>query len=288
MDKFSGQIETQSLVDIIQFYAQAHVRVRIQIKCKESLADIWIGNNRMLHAITKQVNGLSTHGIDAFYELMTWTNGQFKVYFEDPEEYTIDRPWTDLLLEYYVLVDEGKVPDPSLNMFNKPSESVDSKPIIEINPKETDFSDLNSEWGTSTLPPKSFSRQHSKSPSQPIIKGFKNKLQTILELDGVLAVSIVDSASGMSLMESSKSNDIDLSVYSAYMVEVLKAHKKFLKNLNIQEKIEDIIINLDKKYHVITIVKHNDNLFIYVILDKENSNLAITRMVLAEVEEQLA
>lgn len=313
MNQFSGHIEAQSLIDIVQFYAQSNATVRINIKTNSINGNLWLSNNRLMHASSND-----NFGIDAFYELMTLTEGHFEIFFsESADVNSINRPWTDLVLEYYVLVDEGKVPDPALQLFNKPEATKlleknkqsrgsifesnpfdlkstirgtnpDIKPIVDLN--EADFSDLNAGWDITT-PPKSHNKSappSKKTPSQPIMRSYKAKLQALFELDGVLAVSLVDSATGMSIVEESKSKEIDLSKYSAYMVEVLKAHKKFLKNLNIKETIEDIIINLDKKYHVISYINEADIIFIYVILDKEYGNLAITRMVIQEVEEDLA
>lgn len=267
MEGFTGAIEADNLIDIIQFYVQLNEPLRLCIIQDRNQGNIWLKHGKLLHASSN-----NNFGIDAFYEIMLWKAGTFKIFNdEEPETESINRPWNDLVLEYFVLVDENKVPDP----IKKTTDF--SKPIIDIN-QELDFSILNE--SVSQLKPRKM------SPSKPNIKSYKSKINSILELDGVIAVSLVDSTTGMSLLQDTKSTDVDISLYSAYIVEVVKANKKFLKNLNINNKIEDIVINLDNKYHIITFVTHNDNLFIYVILNKNNSNLAMTRLILMDLEEE--
>lgn len=267
MEGFSGAIEADNLIDIIQFYVQLNEPLRLCILQEQNQGNIWLKHGKLLHASSN-----NNFGIDAFYEIMLWKHGTFKVFNnEDPETESINRPWNDLVLEYFVLVDENKVPDPTKKSQNF------SNPIIDIN-QELDFSILNE--SISQLKPR------KNSPSKPNVKSYKSKINSILELEGIIAVALVDSSTGMSLIQNTKSIDIDIDLYSTYIVEVVKANKKFLKNLNIKNKIEDIVINLDNKYHIITFVTHNENLFIYVILNKNNSNLAMARMVLMSIEEE--
>lgn len=282
MSNFQGEISSQSLVDVIQFYVQNMSCVNISITQDNLAGDIWVDRGRVLHAATQ-----NNFGIDAFYEILSWTNGKFKIFPNDkPEVESINKDWTKLILEYYVLVDEQKMINTStpfsIKGSPKSTSQVDIKPIVNLdNDNDNDFSDL-SEPSRYTL----YSEGIKRKSSTPKMKNFKEKLKAIFELDGVLAASIVDTNTGMPLIQDSKS-PINLESYCAYMVEVVKSHKKFLTKLNINDKIEDIVINLDKNYHIITFVLKQDNLFIYVILDKENSNLGMTRLVLMQLEEEL-
>lgn len=251
MKNFQGEISSQSLVDVIQFYIQNQSIVKIEINSSSSIGEIWVNNGQIIHASTKK-----NFGIDAFYEMLGWQQGKFKIDLNVTSEVkSINKLWTELILEYYVLVDENQIQESTL---------------------EADFSDLNFEEPT---PPK-------RSASSSGFKSIKEKIKTIMDLDGVIAASIVDISTGMPIAQDSKSN-VDIESYCAYMVEVVKSHKKFLNKLNIKDKIEDIVINLNNNYHIVTFVLKQDNLFIYVVLDKENSNLGMTRIVLGKIEEEL-
>jgi predicted regulator of Ras-like GTPase activity (Roadblock/LC7/MglB family) len=285
MPNFQGEISSQSLVDVIQFYVQNSSCVNISIVQDNLTGDIWVDRGRVLHATTQ-----NNYGIDAFYEILGWSNGKFKIYPNDkPEIESINKDWTKLILEYYVLVDEQKITSPSIPFPSKEkpksNSQVDIKPIVSLD-TDNDFSDLNDLTKPDQTRYTMYSEGTRKKSSHPKMKNFKEKLRSIFELDGVLAASIVDTNTGMPLIQESKS-PINLESYCAYMVEVIKSHKKFLTKLNIKDKIEDIVINLDKNYHIITFVLKQDNLFIYVILDKENSNLGMTRLVLMQLEEEL-
>jgi len=93
--------------------------------------------------------------------------------------------------------------------------------------------------------------------------------------DGLLAVSVVEISSGMSLGVYT-SGKIDPDVASAYNVEVIKAKYKALKALGLKEYIDDILITLESQYHLINCSKSGSHM-IYVAASKEKSNLAILR-----------
>ena len=51
--------------------------------------------------------------------------------------------------------------------------------------------------------------------------------------------------------------------------------------------IEDILITLGKQYHILRPTANKDGLFLYLVLDKSKSNLALARRKTAEVEQTL-
>ena len=61
-----------------------------------------------------------------------------------------------------------------------------------------------------------------------------------------------------------------------------------MKSLNLNDRIDDILITLGKQYHVIRPLQQHDGLFIYLVLDKEKSNLALARRKVQDVEQKLA
>jgi hypothetical protein len=67
----------------------------------------------------------------------------------------------------------------------------------------------------------------------------------------------------------------------------VRAKRKTMKNLNIKDVIEDILITLHGQYHVIRPLGSNDALFIYLILDRQKGNLAMSRHQLTNIEKDL-
>ncbi|MET0386284.1 MAG: roadblock/LC7 domain-containing protein [Polyangiales bacterium] len=114
----------------------------------------------------------------------------------------------------------------------------------------------------------------------------KEILPKFLEIDGCVGACIVDSNSGMMLGAVGGGN-VNLEVAAAGNTDVVRAKRKTMKALNLNESIEDILITLGRQYHLIRPVSANDALFIYVVLDRARSNLAMARHVLSGLEKEL-
>ena len=110
-------------------------------------------------------------------------------------------------------------------------------------------------------------------------------LESLNDIDGFIAAALVDSDSGLSL--AAIGNGIDLELAAAGNTEVIRAKRKTVKVLNLQDQIEDVLITLGKQYHIIRPLETNDNLFLYVVLDRSKSNLAMARHELRGFEKGL-
>jgi hypothetical protein len=114
----------------------------------------------------------------------------------------------------------------------------------------------------------------------------KETLPKLLEIDGCLGACIVDSNSGMMLGAVGGGN-VNLEIAAAGNTEVVRAKRKTMKALALNEQIEDILISLGKQYHLIRPLTSNDALFIYVVLDRSRANLAMARHLLTGLEKEL-
>ncbi len=107
------------------------------------------------------------------------------------------------------------------------------------------------------------------------------------DIPGFIAASLVDLESGMTLGARTSRTEFDLTAASAYNSEMVKQKLKIVKALNLNDAIEDMLITLGKAYHLIRPLSSNDALFIYLVLDKSRSNLAMARHHLSQIEKQI-
>ncbi|MCW2936844.1 MAG: hypothetical protein JWM19_7806 [Actinomycetia bacterium] len=116
-------------------------------------------------------------------------------------------------------------------------------------------------------------------------------LKEAMNIDGALGVSLVDWESGMSLGASGGSKNLDLDVAAAGNSEVIRAKMRTMEALRLDDAIEDILITLQKQYHLIRLLKGSRNgqgLFLYLVLDREKANLALARHNLKRVETEIS
>lgn len=111
----------------------------------------------------------------------------------------------------------------------------------------------------------------------------QDAVQQLLAIDGVIGVAIVDSASGMALAEGGHPA-FDLSVAAAGNSNVVRAKLQTMKELGITSALDDILITLDDQYHLINVLGGgNAGLFVYLVLDRAEANLALARHKLAGI-----
>ena len=115
---------------------------------------------------------------------------------------------------------------------------------------------------------------------------YDNAVSQMLNVDGALAAAVVDFDSGM-LLAGGGSAAIDLEIAAAGNTEVMRAKMKTMKILGLKDEIEDILITLGRQYHLLRPLQRHNGLFLYSVLDKSKSNLALARRSLVDVEREM-
>ena len=115
-------------------------------------------------------------------------------------------------------------------------------------------------------------------------------LKEAMAIDGAVGVCLVDWDSGMSLGSLGGGKYLDRDVAAAGNTEVVRAKMRTMESLRLDDTIEDILITLNKQYHLIRLLKNSRNeqgLFLYLVLDRAKSNLALARHNLRRIEADL-
>ncbi|MCD2167029.1 MAG: hypothetical protein LBE58_10890 [Comamonas sp.] len=113
-----------------------------------------------------------------------------------------------------------------------------------------------------------------------------DSLNDLMSMDGALCAAVVDYSSGMML--GSVGTGVDMELAAAGNTEVVRAKMKTMKALGLNDNIDDILITLGKQYHIIRPSQRLSGIFVYYVLDKARSNLALARRKVADVESNMS
>lgn len=244
---FHGTFHGISLVDMLQLLHLARRSLRVTVAGVVSGA-IHLRDGAVIHAEAGKARGE-----EAFRALLNAPAGSLQTAAAiDGVETTITRDFQGLLID-------------SLRMLDEENAGVQ------------DAAGIN-EWDTAALLPPEQGRTE--------MANVKDGLAKIMEIDGCVGACIVDSNSGM-MLGASGGGAMNLEVAAAGNTEVVRAKRKTMKSLALNDQIEDILITLGKQYHIIRPVAASEALFIYVVLDKTKSNLAMARHQVGAVEKEL-
>lgn len=114
----------------------------------------------------------------------------------------------------------------------------------------------------------------------------KVALDVLDEIEGFMGACLVDTDSGM-VLGSYGVGSVDLEVAAAGNTELVRAKRRVMESLQLKDRIEDILISLERQYHIIRPLEANEALFLYLLLDRRRANLAMARHRLRSFENEL-
>lgn len=109
-------------------------------------------------------------------------------------------------------------------------------------------------------------------------------ISDLLSIEGATGAAIVDLGSGMALAHGGNPG-FSLEVAAAGNSNVVRAKLNTMRDLGLQDQIDDVLITLGQQYHLINVLKDeaNKGLFLYLTLNRANANLALARHKLGVV-----
>ena len=113
-------------------------------------------------------------------------------------------------------------------------------------------------------------------------------LESLSGLDGVFACAVVDAGTGLILAKHSREDQpIQLDLAAAASTQVLRAHQQASRDLGLTTEVDEVMTSAGPRHHVMRTVSRHRGLFLFAVLDKQRTNLALARYKLMEAEQSL-
>lgn len=111
-------------------------------------------------------------------------------------------------------------------------------------------------------------------------------LDQALQIDGAIGAAVVDYESGITLGTKGGGN-LDMELAGAGKTRFVQANLEALDRADIDEPVEDLLVTLENQYHLTRFSEAHASIFTYLILDRDEANLALARRQLAQLEADL-
>jgi len=115
-------------------------------------------------------------------------------------------------------------------------------------------------------------------------------LAAAMALPGALGAAVAQLDNGKCLARLG-GDSLNLSTAATLNARLLRAKLDMIREMGQEEEIEDVLITLSGHYHLIRLIPGRDGipyLFFYMILDRNQANLAIARRTLTIVARELS
>ena len=128
--------------------------------------------------------------------------------------------------------------------------------------------------------------QTSSSGANADTLSIKEAISELMNIDGAIGAAIVDYESGMTL-GTDGGQDLDMELAGAGNTEVVRSKKNIIHDLGIDEEIQDILISLEGQYHLLRMCERHEDIFMYVVIDRNQGNLGLARRKIDKIDKKL-
>lgn len=293
-----GIIRGFSLPSFLQLVEMEQKTFTLRISSQGRVAYLYFLQGELLDAETSTLRGE-----EAVFEILQWSEPEIQINHHCRRETrVIQNSLSNVLLDAMRQLDElnwgvstspqGEEP-PSREFFSFQSDtSTDSS---NVSPGGSSKSGLETLYQNGRELPILFSTELDQVAiplkSEQIVENVAQRLREAMEIDGALAVALCDWRERICL----GTDGVDSSVFPleklelaiAGNIEVVKAKQLTTQYLAMENELEDMLFTLKNQYHVIRVVRNHPNLFLYLVLSRPKSNLAMARLIFSRIESKL-
>ncbi len=113
-----------------------------------------------------------------------------------------------------------------------------------------------------------------------------DSLLELIDFEGAMSAALVDSDSGMILGRAGNGVEMDLAAAGASVM--LKARRATIKTLGLADEIDDLLVTLTSQLHIIRPLGSRPSIFLYMVVDRAKSSLAMARFKATEADAKIA
>lgn len=110
-------------------------------------------------------------------------------------------------------------------------------------------------------------------------------LDALRDIRGYIASALVEVSTGRLL--GTHGDQAYLATAARGNAEIVRAIRSMMDRLQVDDLLEDILVSLDREMHLIRPLESNHGLFLYLVLDRKLTNLALARRQLRAVDLEL-
>lgn len=285
----SGSLNGISLFSFLQLIHVEQKTCQLKVKAPGQNGTLYFFKGELFDAAKGDLRGE-----EAALEIVCWEEVEIEVVnmFKKVKQ-QIFKPLQNILMDAAKIKDELSLEKEAFGQeanSKNPVEASSEEPTREIEGLMIEQSQSNQKQKDSSV---SMTENSINEKQNTNIKGVelsmannvKESLDKLMEIEGAKAAMLVDLNSGMPL--GTAGGGINFDIAAAGNTEVVKEKMKVAAGLGLKDSIEDILITLDTQYHLIRPLNSHKNLFFYMTLNRANSNLAMARFKLTEVERQV-
>lgn len=264
-----GHLKGIMLSSFLQLLQIEQKSCALKIKSQDRKGVLFFSKGELIEAVYEKETGEK-----AAQEIVCWEDAEIEIVNVNKKiAKRINKPLQNLLMDALKEKDEaeflGEITTSEIENFSFET-TIDND--SQTTPEDT-ISDNN------------LTNKQTKELEINMPNNIEQSLNNLMEIDGAMAVALVDLESGMAL--GTAGGGVNLEVAAAGNTEVVKSKHKVMANLGLKDRIEDILISLGTQYHLIRPLKNHSNLFLYLVLGREKSNLAMARFKLNGVDEAI-
>lgn len=272
---YSGAVSAQTLPDIVQLYALSSTTGLLTIRHGDELGEIWFEHGHIRHAVAGD-----ERGDDAVYATMSWSGGDFSMRLgATPPERSVAVTWQELVMESCRRNDERhreSSREARVGWTESPPRSDD----LDLTGILPDF-EHGVPSGLQTLAPVGDAPPRANEGNGSI----RHALANLSMADGFVGAAFVDVESG-TLLGQRGGGTLNLELAAACISDVVRAQRKAISTLRLEDSVEDLHISLGKQYHLVRLLRTRASVFVYVVLDRGHANLAMARISVADAARE--